>query len=273
MLSCHVSIIHDLQGPSNSITCGEASGQLAISEAYRTIAHGKADVMAAGGAESKVNPMKLMRQCFMETSNTRFNDRPKEACRPFDREAAGEVVAEGVGIVILEELEHARQRNATIYAELKGIGSSTTFSEDFIKPESEAKGISIALLSALRRAGVRADQVQLLVPTGQGVLAHDRAEAFAIRKVFGEGGAGPAVFATKSQIGHCGAGSGAIDLMTAVLAMCENVIPETQNCPNPQSQCGLNITQHEMVEVEINNVATCCYSFGGQTAAIVAGRL
>ena len=273
MLSCHVSIIHDLQGPSNSITCGEASGQLAISEAYRTIAHGKADVMAAGGAESKVNPMKVIRQYFMKTSNTLFNDRPKEACRPFDCDAAGEVVGEGAGIVILEELEHARRRNATIYAELKGVGTSTTFSEDFIKPESEGKGISIALECALKRAGLKADQIGLLVPTGQGVLTHDRAEASAIRRVFGEGETGPAVFATKSQIGHCGAGAGAIDLMTAVLAMGRKVIPQMQNCPNPQEGCGLNFTQSKRVGIEIDHVATCCYGFGGQTAAIVAGRL
>jgi len=129
MPGCHVSIIHDCQGPNNAVTCAEASGQLAIGEASRIVARGAADVMIAGGAECKVNPMALLRQCLLGRVSTNYNDRPKQACRPFDRDADGTVVGEGAGIVILEELEHARNRGARIYAEAAGFGASNNFSQ------------------------------------------------------------------------------------------------------------------------------------------------
>ena len=272
MLSCHISIIHDLQGRSNTITCAEVSGLLAIGEAYRTIARGRADLMIAGGAECKVNPMTLMRQCLLGRTSTNYNDRPDQACRPFDRDADGSVVGEGGGIAILEELSHAQTRNAPIYAELKGFGASNNFSDDFVAPEAQGRGISIALKKALQEGQLTGDKVQLIVPHGLAVAAHDRAEAAGIRQALGKYADKPAIVTTKSRIGNCGAGAGAIDLVTAVLAISEQMIPSNANCPNPPAEYGLNVMGDKAKQAEIENALVCCYTFGGQCAAIAVSK-
>ncbi|MBN1766665.1 MAG: beta-ketoacyl-[acyl-carrier-protein] synthase family protein, partial [Sedimentisphaerales bacterium] len=186
MLNCHISIVHDLQGPNNCITCAETSGLLSVGEAHHTIAQGKADVMVAGGAECKVNPMALMRQCMIHRVSTHYNDQPRAGYRPFDRDADGMVVGEGGGIVILEELEHARRRGAKIYAEVTGFGASNNFSLDFIQPEEQATGISIAIRKALHHAGVQPEDIDLVVPHGVAVAGHDRAEARALNTALGD---------------------------------------------------------------------------------------
>lgn len=272
MLSCHISIIHDLQGPSNCITCGDASGQLAIGEAYNQIAYGKADVMIAGGSESKINGIKLLRQCLQKTASENYNDQPEQACRPFDRDADGTAVAEGAGIVVLEELTHAQKRQAPIYAELVGFGASYNFSQDFVQPESQGTGIAIALQKALNKAQVSSSQIQLLVPFGMAVKSHDQAEAYAINQTFGSHTSSLPVFAGKGQIGNCGAAAAAIDLITTILCMKENRIPPTVNCPNPVAGYGLNINNETLLETPIDYSATCSYTFGGQTAALVVSR-
>ena len=124
MLACHVTIVHDCQAPSNTVTCGEASSHLAIGEAFRTIARGDADVCICGGVESKIAPMAMARSHLLERLNSQSNDQPDKACRPFGKGARGTVVAEGGGLIILEALDHARARNARIYAEMAGFGAA-----------------------------------------------------------------------------------------------------------------------------------------------------
>src|SRR6185295_18738369 len=124
MLACHVTIIHALKGPSNTITCADASSHLAIGEAFRTIQRGNADLAICGGAESKVVPMGLMRQCVLKRVTETHNDSPADAVRPFDADATGTAIGEGGGLFILEEYEHAKKRNAKIYAEVVGFGAS-----------------------------------------------------------------------------------------------------------------------------------------------------
>jgi 3-oxoacyl-[acyl-carrier-protein] synthase II len=268
MLGCHVSIIHDLQGPNNNITCAEASGLLAVGEAYRTIVCGKADLMVAGGAECKVNPMAIVRQSLLGRASTRYNDRPAEASRPFDRDADGIVVGEGAGIVILEEMEHARRRGATIYAEVKGFGASCNYSPDFMTPAPQAEGITLALRKALSEANVTAADVDLLVAHGLAVPGLDRAEATAIRETFGDHSKKLPVYVTKSRVGNCGAGSSGIDLATAVLSLAENTVPPMVNCPHVPAEYGLRI-EPEGVSSKIRHAAVSCYTFGGQTAALL----
>src|SRR5688500_16496119 len=124
MLACHVTIIHQLKGPSNTITCADASSHLAIGEAFRTIQRGKADVAICGGAETKVNPMGLMRQSLLKRLTESHNDAPDQAVRPFDSDSAGTAIGEGGGLLIIEEFEHAKKRGARILAELVGFGAS-----------------------------------------------------------------------------------------------------------------------------------------------------
>ena len=273
MLSCHISIVHDLQGPSNAPTCAEASGQLAVGEAVRAIARGRADVMIAGGAECKVNPMALLRQCLLKRAGTNYNDNPSGACRPFDRDADGTIVGEGAGIVVLEELEFARQRGAHIYGEIVGFGSSSNLGPDFVKPEREAPGVTIALNKAMAQAQLSPEQVQLLVPHGLAIADDDAAEAQAINNAFGSHTKDLAICATKSRIGNCGAGAAAIDVVTAVLALDHNRIPPNLNCANQPAEYGLNLGNGKTIEKNIDHAMTCCYTFGGQTAALAISKM
>lgn len=273
MLGCHVSIIHDLQGPSNSVTCAEASGLLSIGEAYRTICRGKADLMVAGGAESKTNPMGLLRQCLLGRASTHYNDKPAEACRPFDQGADGTVIAEGAAIVVLETLERARARGARIYAEVGGFGASVNFSKDFLEIEADGRGITVAIDKALKQAGVEADELDLLVPCGTGIAKNDLAELAGIRGALGEAAGLPAVLPVKSRIGNCGAGATAIDLASAVLTLYAGKVGPLVNCPDPLEDAGLNLENGGVREQDIDHALTCCYTYGGQTAAMVISKL
>lgn len=270
MLNCHVSIIHDLQGPSNSITCADASGQLAIGEAYRLIINDKADLIMAGGAECKVNPMALTRQCLLNRTSTHYNDNPSQASRPYDQAADGTVQGEGGAILILEELEHARRRGAKIYAEITGFGASTNLEPSPAQMEQDAPGVQIAITKALAKANLSPDQLDLIVPQGQAIPDHDQAEAHAISRALGSAAPQVPVFTPKSFIGNCGAGSSAIDFAAAVLCMDNNIIPANLNCPNPA--VALNLIQKN-TSASLRHVLTCCYTYGGQTAAVVLSKV
>jgi len=269
MLGCHISIIHDLQGPSNSITCAEASGLLAIGEAYRIITRGSADLIVAGGAETKLTPMGLMRQCLMGRVTTNYNDRPRQACRPFDRNADGGVMGEGAGIIVLEELEHAQQRGVPIYAEIIGFGASNNFSADFINPEADCRGVTFAIQNALAEASLEPDAIELLIAHGTAVPEHDKAEAKGITAAFGQSAKQLPVRALKSRIANCGAAASAIDLVTAVLALHEGKVPPNLNCPDPPAEYGLNLGNGQGQEMDLKTAISCCYTYGGQTAAMV----
>jgi 3-oxoacyl-[acyl-carrier-protein] synthase II len=154
MLACHIGIIHDIQGPSNSITCAEVSGHIAIAEAAEVIARGDADIALAGGAEAKVNPVLIMRQCLIKRAATTHNDNPENACRPFDADADGSVFGDGAGIVVLENLDNATKRGAKIYAELIGAGQSACINSAYEHIEPDGKGITIAIEKALSEANI-----------------------------------------------------------------------------------------------------------------------
>ena len=226
--------------------------------------------MVAGGAESKINAMSLLRQCLINRVSTKYNDTPEQACRPFDKDADGTVMAEGGGVVVLEELEHALKRGANIYGEIKGFGASSNFTDDFVKPEADGRGIQFALKGALGQSGLKAEDISLLVPHGVGSADEDAAEAYAINAVFGEHTQKLSVLATKSRIGNAGAGAAAVDFVTAMLAMDAGKIPQTLNCPN--KAVDLNLTTEGVREAAIDNLMTCCHTYGGQTAALVVSK-
>ena len=151
MLACHVSILHDAHGPNNSVTEGDAASLLALGEAYRILGRDQADFFLVGGAESKINPLSLVRQCLFEPLSRR-NDAPEKACRPFDRNRDGLVVGEGAGVFVLEELEHARKRGARIYAEVVGFGAA-------FSPNLQGDGLARAVRAALKEAGIGPEEV------------------------------------------------------------------------------------------------------------------
>jgi len=268
MLACHIGIIHDIQGPGNNITSGECAGPLSISESVTTIKRDAADVALAGSGEAKVNPIVLLRQIILGRSTTTHNDDPQNACRPFAADADGAAFSEGAGMVVLEELEHAKARGAYIYATVAGIGESTNLSDNIEKLEENAPGLQIAIKKALAEAGIRPEQIDLIIPHGTAVACDDKAEAAAIAAVFGNAVTGIPVLPTKSMLGHTGVAAGAIDIVVAAKAMQAGIIPAAKNCPRVFDGCRLNIVK-ERIEKEIKYVLCCTYTFGGQCVAIV----
>jgi 3-oxoacyl-[acyl-carrier-protein] synthase II len=268
MLACHVGIIHDIQGPSNTITCAEAAGHLAIAEATQVIARSASDIALAGGAEAKVNPIVMIRQCLLKRATSENNDDPASACRPFDANAKGSVFGEAAGIVILEELNHAEKRGAKIYAEVAGLGQSNSINPAYEHIEPDGKGIQIAIEKALTEAQIQPDDLDLIIPHGTGIPADDLAEAKAIQAALGETAEKIPVWPTKSMLSNTGAASGAVDVIAALCAMRDGKIPAAKNCDKKAAGCNLNIVNQPQKK-NIRFVLSCSYTYGGQTAAVV----
>ncbi|MGQ9648573.1 MAG: beta-ketoacyl-[acyl-carrier-protein] synthase family protein [Phycisphaerae bacterium] len=273
MLSCHVTIVHDAQAPSNTITCGEASSHLAIGEAFRTIARGAAEACICGGAESKINPMGLMRQQLLKRPATRYNDKPQQACRPFDVDRDGIVISEGGGLLILEELEHARRRGARIYCEVVGFGASNN-THSWYEPHPEGAGIALAIRKALEDANLKSEEVDLVGAFGCGSVAYDLSEARGIRAALNARGCAVPVLAIKGAIGNNGAGSGAIDLGIAAMCVSQGIVPPALNVDRVDPECGLKVVGGQPLKGTIRNVVSTAYALsGGQNAALVLKRM
>jgi 3-oxoacyl-[acyl-carrier-protein] synthase II len=270
MLACHVTIIHQLKGPSNTITCADASSHLAIGEAFRTIQRGKADLAICGGAESKVQPMGLVRQTMLGRLTETHNDSPAEAVRPFDAAADGTALGEGGGLLILEEYERAKSRGAKIYAELVGFAASQD-SYKVTDPDPSGRSYGQAILRALKDAGSTVDNVDLHIPNGLGIAAHDRAELAGLKLAYGERLSRVALSATKAQTGSLAAGSG-VDAAVAVLAMRDGKIPPSVNTRKTADGMKLNVS-HDTREATINVAVTSVFSLGGQNAALVFRKI
>ncbi len=268
MLACHVGIIHDIQGPSNTLTCGEASGHLSISEAAEVIARGDADAALAGGCEAKVNPIIMLRQCLLKRATSENNDNPATACRPFDADAKGAVFGEGAGMVMLEDIDSATNRGANIYAEVAGVGSSNDINPAYEHQEADGAGIQIAIETALTDAGIEPGELDLIMPHGTGILADDLAEATAIQNILGPAMEDVAVWPTKSMLSNTGAASGGLDVIVAAKAINEGKIGAAKNCDNKAPGCRLNIAK-QILQKNIRYALCCSYTFGGQTAAVV----
>jgi 3-oxoacyl-[acyl-carrier-protein] synthase II len=267
MLACHVGIIHDIQGPSNTITCAEAGAHLAIAEAAHVVARGAGDIALAGGAEAKVNPIVMIRQCLLKRATSQNNEDPISACRPFDADAKGSVFGEAGGVVVLENLEHAEKRGARIYAEVVGVGQSSSINPVYERLEPNGYGLQLAIEKAIAEAQIEPKDLDLVIPHGTGIAADDLAEATAIEAALGEAAAEIAVWPTKSMLSNTGAAGGAIDVIAAVCAMNEGKIPAAVNCETKADGCNLNITS-ESIDVKIRYALSCSYTYGGQTAAV-----
>jgi 3-oxoacyl-[acyl-carrier-protein] synthase II len=263
MLACHVSILHNAQGPNNSITESDVASLLALGEAYRIIARNQADFFLAGGADSKINPLSFVRQCLFGHLSSR-NDAPEKACRPFDRRRDGIVIGEGSGVVVLEELEHARKRGARIYAEVVGCGAA--FDRD-----RSGKGHVRAMRSALAQAGITAEDVDHVNAHGLSSVKTDPLEARALHEVFGSCRRPVPVFAPKSYFGNLGAGSGISELAASILALEHGQVPATRNYEEPDPACPIPVTRK--VEPVIKaHMLKLGFTEMGQCAAIVCKK-
>ncbi len=267
MLACHVTIVHELKGPSNTITCADASSHLAIGEAFRTIQRGKADMAICGGAESKVNPMGLIRQCLVKRLTEQM-DSPETAVRPFDSNASGTCVSEGGGLLILEEYERAKARGAKIYAELVGFAASQD-TYKIIEPSPTGHSYSRAIIKALADANLPPAAVNLIIPNGLGIAKHDAAELAGLTLAFGNGLSRIPMAPLKGQLGSLAAGSG-VDAASAVLSIANGIVPPAVNTKKTAMELNVSAEARQMkVDVAVSSV----YSLGGQNAALVFKRV
>jgi 3-oxoacyl-[acyl-carrier-protein] synthase II len=266
MLACHVTIVHGLMGPSNTITCQEASSHLAIGEAFRTIQRGNAELAICGGCESRINPMGLMRQELIKRTNRDYNDRPCDAVRPFDEDAAGTVYGEGGGLLILEEFEHAKKRGAKIYCELVGFAASQdTYS--ITEPDPTGRSYAKAVENALKDAKATPKDIDVFIPNAIGLGGSDRAELNGLRKALGPELDRVAIAAIKPQTGYLGAGVG-VDAASAVLTIATGKVPPAKNVKNIIDGAKLNVSE-EHREMPVKLAVSTVYSLGGQNAALV----
>lgn len=269
MLACHVTIVHDAQAPSNTITCAEASSHLAIGEAYRNIMRGDADVCICGGAESKTNPMAMTRALLCGRLNINSNDQPERACHPFGESRQGTAAAEGGGLVILESLDHALARKARIYGEVVGFGASSNV-QSWKQAEVDGDSIALSIRNAIRDAQISVGDVQLAAPFGTGIDLEDASEMAAWNSVFGDQLDGMHAMTTRGAVGNNGAGSGAIDFAAVVMAMHQNTVPPSVNTENPDPSCRFRFVQKDPIDAHVEHAITVGHALaGGQRAALV----
>ena len=270
MLACHVTIIHGLCGPSNTITCADASSHLAIGEAFRTIQRGKADLAICGGAESKINPMGIIRQSLLHRLTESGNDHPDQAVRPFDADASGTVAGEGGGLFILEEYERAKNRGGRIYAEFFGF-AATQDAYSVTEPDPSGHSYGRAISNALKDGRLAAADVDVLVPHGLGIPAFDRAELKGLQSAFGDDLKRIAFAPLKSATGNLASGCGA-DAAAAVLSIHGGRVPGAPNTKKVIDGQSLNVAP-EAREIAGKVSVSSVYSLGGQNAALVFRRV
>ncbi len=229
MLACHVSVLHNAQGPNNTITEGDVAGLLALGEAYHILQRDQADIFLAGAADSKLNPLSMVRQCLFGKLSSR-NDSPDKASRPFDRQRDGGVIGEGGAVYVMEDLGHARQRGAKIYAEIVGFGAA--FDRDH-----SGKGLARAMGAALHDAALAPDDIGHINAHGASSVATDIWESRGIRDLFGD----VPVFAPKSYFGNLGAAGGPSELAASLLGAQHDLVPRTLNFEQPDPECPVSV--------------------------------
>ncbi len=264
MPACHVSIIHNAQGPNNSVTESDIASLLAMGEAFRILVRDQADFFLVGGAESKINPLSLVRQCLFEPLSKR-NEAPAKASRPFDKGRDGLVLGEGATVLVLEELAHAKKRGAKIYAEVVGFGSA-------FDRKKEGGGIARAARAALADAGVGPEEIDHVNAHGLSTVQADAWEARGLQEVFGNLKEPVPVFAPKSYLGNLGAGAGTTELAMSVLALRHGAVPPTLNYEEPDPACPVHVATGSLRPVRRAHVLKINFTPMGQCAALVLRR-
>jgi 3-oxoacyl-[acyl-carrier-protein] synthase II len=263
MVAAHVSILHNAQGPTNTVSQSDVGGLLALGEAFRILGRDGADAFLVGAADTKVAPITLTRYClFAEVS--RRNDAPERACRPFDRRRDGQVLGEGGGVLLLEELGHALRRNARVYAEVVGFGAA-------FDPDRSGRGLARAVAAALAEAGVGPGQIDHVNAHGYSTTADDAWEARGLAAVFGNCRPTVPVFAAKSYFGNLGAGGGLVELSASLLALRDGPLPPTLNYEEPDPACPVEVVRGPRPVVRAYFLKLG-FTDMGQCAAVVCRR-
>ncbi|MHC4541184.1 MAG: beta-ketoacyl-ACP synthase II [Planctomycetota bacterium] len=271
--SGNIAIRYGLRGPNFCVASACASGNNAIGEAFANIVCGRSDIMITGGAEAALTPVGLASFCAARSLSLR-NDDPQAASRPFDKDRDGFVLAEGGGVLVLEEESHARKRGAKIYAELLGY-SATDDGYHITAPLPDGAGAASAMKAALADAGLAPEKIGYINAHGTGTELNDCAESSAIKYVFGEHAYKIPVSSTKSSIGHLLGASGAVELIVCVEAINEAAIPPTINLENPDERCDLKMDYVPLQarQAKVNYALNNSFGFGGHDACLVVGKV
>ncbi len=267
----YVSIAHSLKGPNHAVVTACSTGAHAIGDAGRLIALGDADVMVAGGTESPVNRISLAGFAACRALSTGFNDRPQQASRPYDRDRDGFVMGEGAGAVVLEEYDHAKRRDARIYAELIGYGMSGD-AYHITAPAEDGDGAFRCMTAALRRAGITPGEIDYINAHGTSTPLGDEIELKAVERLVGNAAGGIAMSSTKSSIGHLLGAAGAVEAIFCMLAMRDQVAPPTINLDNPSVATAIDLVPHRARERKIDVALSNSFGFGGTNASLVFRR-
>ena len=267
MAAGQISMNFGLTGASMTITTACASATHAIGESFRMIKHGYLDMAITGGTEASITPVAIAGFCSMKALSTRSDD-PHKASRPFDKERDGFIMGEGAGILVLEELEHALKRGATIYAELVGYGASSD-AFHITQPDPEAKGAVKAMSLALDDGSVNSNEIGYINAHGTSTYFNDKLETLAIKTLFKEHAKDINISSTKSMTGHLLGAAGGIEAIATALSLKEGMIPPTINYENPDEECDLNYTPNKAVQRDINYAMSNSLGFGGHNATIL----
>ncbi|OXS99322.1 beta-ketoacyl-[acyl-carrier-protein] synthase II [Notoacmeibacter marinus] len=271
MVSGQVSIRHGLKGPNHAVVTACSTGAHAIGDAARMIALGDADVMVAGGAEAPITKLSLAGFAACKALSTKYNDTPEIASRPWDSDRDGFVMGEGAGIVVLEELEHAKARGAKIYGEVVGYGlSGDAF--HITAPAENHEGAFRAMTAAMKRAGIEASDIDYVNAHGTSTMA-DTLELGAVERLLGDAAANASMSSTKSAIGHLLGAAGAVETIFSLLAIRDQVAPPTINLDNPAAETAIDLVPHKPRERQIDVALSNSFGFGGTNACLIFRRL
>jgi len=272
LASGHVSIKYGFSGPNHAVVTACSTGAHAIGDAARMIIWEDADVMVAGGAEAAVCRIGLAGFAAARALSTNFNDDPPKASRPWDQARDGFVMGEGAGIVVLEELEHAKRRGAKIYAEVIGYGMSGD-AYHITAPAEDGNGGFRAMRNALRRANLAPDQIDYINAHGTSTPKGDEIELGAVKRLFGDHAYKLSMSSTKSAIGHLLGAAGSVEAIFSILALREGVVPPTLNLDDPSPGCDIDLVPHKAKERPVRYALSNSFGFGGTNASLIFARV
>ena len=270
LVSGQVSIRHGLKGPNHAVVTACSTGAHAIGDAARLVALGDADVMLAGGAEAPITRLSLAGFAACKALSTDRNDTPEKASRPYDRDRDGFVMGEGAGVVVLEELEHAKARGAKIYAEVVGYGL-TGDAYHITAPSEDGDGAFRCMTAALKRAGLKPSDIDYINAHGTSTMA-DTIELGAVERLVGEAASKISMSSTKSSVGHLLGAAGAAEAIYSILAIRDNIAPATINLDNPERETAIDLVPHTPRKRQIDVALSNSFGFGGTNASLVFQR-
>jgi len=270
LLSGHISIRYNLKGPNSSPVTACATGTHAIGDSFTLIKNGKADLMVCGGAEAAICPIGIAGFSAARALCDTFNDNPSKGSRPWDKDRSGFVMGEGAGVLVLEELEHAKKRNAKVYGEVKGYGlSGDAF--HITKPSEDGSGGFRAMQMALKESKLASDEINYINAHGTSTPVGDMIELSAVEKLFGSN-ENLFMSSNKSAIGHLLGAAGAVEAVFSLKSLENKTLPPTLNLDNPSTTTKINLIPHESISEPIDNLISNSFGFGGTNASLIFGN-